>query len=275
MIDLHSHILQKIDDGPQIVEESLKMARAYIENGYRIIAATPHMIPGTGWMPSTDLVKREVSALNRSIEKKGLKIKIIPGMEVALDPQIPDLLDEGQLLCLGESSYLLIEPPFQQLPPRWERIIFSVLSKGYSILLAHPERCEQLADKPRLIEQLIETGVHLQVNWGSLIGSYGRAVARTARIMVGSGWIHCLATDSHSQRDLDSFEMQAAKDTLRDLIGPDNLRLLTFENPMKVLCGEVPRAIKKVDLAEKRKKARSWQFWKRKNKRPVPINSWQ
>ena len=101
MIDLHSHILQKIDDGPQIVEESLKMARAYFENGYRIITATPHMIPGTGWMPSTDLVKREVTALNRSIEKKGLRIKIIPGMEVALDPQIPDLLDEGRCYVSG------------------------------------------------------------------------------------------------------------------------------------------------------------------------------
>ena len=275
MIDLHCHILQKIDDGPQIVEESLEMARAYFENGYKIITATPHMIPGTSWMPSADLVKRKITTLSHSIEKKGLGIKIVPGMEVALDPQIPDLLDDGRLLCLGESSYLLIEPPFQLLPPRWEQIIFSVLSKGYSILLAHPERCGQLADKPKLIEHLIESGVHLQVNWGSLIGSHGREVARTARNMAKKDFIHCLATDSHSRRDLDLSELQAAKDMLRDLVGPDNLRLLALENPMKVLCGEVPSAMKKVDLAGSRKKERSWHFWKRKNKKPVPINSRQ
>ena len=267
MIDLHCHILQKIDDAPQIVEESLQMARAYFANGYRTVAATPHMIPGTGWMPSTDLVKRKITALNRSIEKKGLGVKIIPGMEVALDPQIPDLLDEGRLLCLGESSYLLIETPFQHLPPRWEQIIFSVLSRGYSILLAHPERCEQLADKPWLIEQLIETCVHLQINWGSLIGSYGRRVAHTAQIMVRNGWTHCLATDSHGPEDLDPTEMQAAKDRLSNLIGIDNFELIALENPMRVLSGETPRAMKKTDLVGRGSKARLWQFWKRKHKK--------
>jgi len=276
MIDLHCHILQKIDDGPQILEESLKMARAYSAIGYRVAAATPHMIPGTAWMPSVDRIKRKVTALNRALEQEGLDFKIVSGMEIALDPQIPDLLDEGRLLCLGDSTFLLVEPPFQQLPPRWEQIMFSVLSKGYSILLAHPERCEQFADKPQLIELLIESGVYLQVNWGSFIGRYGRAVARTARIMAGTGWIHCLATDSHSSRGLDPTEMTVAKDTLSDLIGPDNLQLIAFENPMKVLKGELPSAMMKTDLVGREKKARRWKFWKSNFRRQLsPIGSGQ
>ena len=35
------------------------------------------------------------------------------------------------------------------------------------------------------------------------------------------------------------------------------------------------KKMKKTDLVSRGSKARLWQFWKRKNKRPVPINSWQ
>jgi hypothetical protein len=35
------------------------------------------------------------------------------------------------------------------------------------------------------------------------------------------------------------------------------------------------KKMKKTDLVSRGSKARLWQFWKRKNKRPVPINSLQ
>ena len=275
MIDLHCHILHKLDDGPQAFTESLQMARAYAANGYRIVAATPHMIPGTAWTPSVDRIKKKLTVLNRTNEQEGLKIKIVSGMEVAMDPQITDLLDEGRLLCLGESSCLLVETPFQRLPRGWEQVIFSVMSKGYSILLAHPERCEQLSDRLQLVEQLIESGVHLQVNLGSFLCQYGRTVARTVRFMAEKGWIHCLATDSHGTRGLDPTEMTVAKDRLSNLIGPDNLQLIARENPMKVLCGKSPRAIKKTDFISRERKARRWQFWKSNYKRHELSNSYE
>ena len=118
LIDLHCHIFHKLIDGPQTFTESLQLASAYAANDYRIAAAIPHMITGTAWMPSVDRIKRKIKALNRAIEQEGLEFNIVPGMEIALDPQIPNLLDEGCLLCLGNSSRLLIEPTFLQLPQR-------------------------------------------------------------------------------------------------------------------------------------------------------------
>ena len=43
MIDLHSHILPGIDDGPATMEGSLDLARAAVEAGTRTILATPHI----------------------------------------------------------------------------------------------------------------------------------------------------------------------------------------------------------------------------------------
>ena len=44
MIDLHSHILPGLDDGPEKIEESLDMAAQYAAAGFWRVAATPHWV---------------------------------------------------------------------------------------------------------------------------------------------------------------------------------------------------------------------------------------
>ena len=261
MIDLHCHILHDLDDGAQTAVESMQMAQAFVHWGYRTVAATPHMVPGTPWIPSIDRINARVAALNQTIADAGLELEILPGMEIALDPQIPDLLDDDRLLPLGNASCLLIEPSFQQLPPGWEQVIFSILAKGYSILLAHPERCVQLAANPGLIDRLIGSGVYLQVNWGSFFGQYGRAVARKALSMAGNGQIHCLATDSHHPGWHNPARIQAATANLRAIIGPENLQRITTDNPRRVLNGEVPQPMTVSSAMSGRSKKRWWRFW--------------
>lgn len=261
MIDLHCHILHGLDDGAGTPAESIQMARTFEQTGYRMVAATPHMIPGTAWMPSINRINRRIVELNHTIKEKGLELEIVSGMEIALDPQIPDLLDEDRLLTLGNSSCLLIEPSFQQLPPGWEQVIFSILAKGYSVLLAHPERCLQLAADLNLIERLIEAGVYLQLNWGSFLGQYGREVKRTARQMASNGWIHCLATDSHHPGGHTPERIGSAAAALQMLIGQENLQQITTDNPLRVLNDEPPRSIDETGALRKKRKKRWWQIW--------------
>ena len=224
MIDLHCHILHGIDDGPKSPSESMQMALNFERAGYRMVAATPHMVPGTAWMPSTDRINTRVDRLNHAIRDERLKLEIVSGMEIALDPQIPDLLDQDHLL---DPRGLLLPADRTVVPATssgWEQVIFSILAKGYSILLAHPERCVQLAANPDLIERLIKTGVFLQVNLGSFLGQYGRTAMNTARKMAGRGWIHCLATDSHQPGGHAPERIGEATATLQRLIGRENLQ---------------------------------------------------
>ncbi len=238
MIDLHCHILPSIDDGPETIKESLDLANVLSRAGYRIITATPHMIPGTIWMPAVDEIQLKVNDLNLAIAKLRLDLTIATGMEIAIDPQIPDMLEQGALLPLGDSSCLLIEPPFQQLPPGWEKVVFTILAKGYTVLLAHPERCAQLAVNPAMIEKIIDSGVYLQINYGSFLGMYGRTAARAARLMATNGWIHCLATDSHHSKGPIPDQMQSVMAKLANLIGEENIQQLTLDNPQRLLCGK-------------------------------------
>jgi len=257
MIDLHCHILHAIDDGPTTIEESVQTAAALVKAGYGLVVATPHMIPGTAWMPSVDQVKARIKQLNEAIRHAGLELEILSGMEIALDPLIPDLLDSGRLLPLGNSSCLLVEPPFQQLPPDWRQLVFTILAKGYTILLAHPERCPQLSANPKWIEELLQAGVYLQINWGSFLGHYGKPAKRTAIHWAQTGWIHCLATDSHHPGSRHFAGMRRTAVQLTKMIGEANLRQLTHDNPQRLIRDESLHPM----VVSGRMKKRWWRFW--------------
>jgi len=263
MIDLHCHILPGIDDGPKTLNESLEMARIFVQSGYSHVVATPHAVPGTTWMPAPEKVRKRLDQLNRAIAKEGINLKVLPGMEIALDPNIAGLLDQGKVQSLAGTSYVLIEPPFQQLPLGWEHAIFDVLSKGFAVLLAHPERCAQLAAKPQLCDRLIESGVYLQVNWDSFLGHHGRTTQKMAIYLASKGYVHCLATDSHDAKSRNARQTQPAAEAVEPLIGRQNLHIISRENPMRVLRNDPLVSMDKLQSESTGKRKSKWRFWQK------------
>ena len=261
MIDLHCHILPGIDDGPKTLPESLEMARIFEQAGYSHVVATPHAVPGTNWMPEAEEIRCQLSELNQAIIKEGIKLKVLMGMEVALDPNIADLLHRSHVKPLAGTSYVLIEPPFQRLPLGWERAIFGVLSNGFKVLLAHPERCAQLTSKLDLCDELIKSGVYFQVNWDSFLGHHGRTTQKMAIYLAGKAYIHCLATDSHDPKSRNAVEVQRAAETIEELIGPRNLQLISRDNPIRVLRNEDLVSMETPEIQATVKRKRKWWFW--------------
>jgi protein-tyrosine phosphatase len=237
MIDLHSHILPGIDDGPGSEEQSVAMAEAYVKAGFTKVAATPHAIPGTAWMPEPDVVYEKVDALKRRLESGGIDLKIYPGMEVALDGDLGRLMDEKRLVTIADGPYMLIELPFQRLPLGWEQIFFDVQSRGYWILVGHPERCEQMMAHPELYEKMAAAGVWFQCNYDAFLGGYGPGSEEAAFFLAQKGMIHCLATDSHSAADRGPGMVPGAAAVLEDRVGRENFRLISRENPERVIAG--------------------------------------
>ena len=147
IIDLHCHILPGLDDGPDTLDESLVMCVLSERQGVTAIVATPHM--GDPWYPVTcDDVRRGAKELSAACRGRGLKLDILPGGEVRLQPELAETVRAGKVLTLADTGrYLLLElPPY--VAPRIEGLVFELRVSGVTPILSHPERNSELCRKP-------------------------------------------------------------------------------------------------------------------------------
>ncbi len=235
MIDLHSHILPGLDDGCKTLKQAIEMARIYVSTGFHTVVATPHYVLGTAWSPSPQTLLKRVNEINKAVSDQGIKLHVMAGMEIGMDPAIADLLCQKKMIPLGASSYVLVEVPFQQFPLGFEQILFDIISNGYLVILAHPERCEQLIREPDLFHKLQNIGCLVQVDWASLLGHHGLKSARLTKKLLISGYVHCLATDSHDLQYRSPEIVKKGIERLIKIVGEEQARILTIENPVRIL----------------------------------------
>lgn len=262
MIDLHVHMLPALDDGPGTLDEALKMAAVYAAAGFSKVAVTPHWVMGSAWQPSAEKVLKWLSGFRRALAKQGIDLEVAPGMEVAMTMGISELIQAGEVLTLNGGAYVLVEPPFQQLPVGWEQILFEISAVGYRVLIAHPERCSHLAREPEVIREMVDMGVGIQINWKSLLGQYGQTVRETAWSFLKGGLAHCLATDGHRPVDINAEKLRRMKQALSERLGEARTRLLVEENPGRIWVGEPLENLSPLKTSSQKKTRRRWFKWR-------------
>ena len=169
-IDLHTHILPGVDDGPESTEHSVELIAKSVRQGAVGIAATPHRSP---WDYHESITEMEVRLgnLRQACRDAGLDVELYLGGETFL---IPELLRPGEnpdIVTLNKSRYLLFELPFNHYPPYAEEVIFELQLRGYKPVLAHAERYTHYHQDVNRIIKLLERGVLAQINAGSLAGA--------------------------------------------------------------------------------------------------------
>lgn len=199
MIDLHTHILPGIDDGSQTMEDSIKMARIAFESGVHTLVVTPHSNREGIFDNYYDdsFVDRFID-LEIAIAKEQIPIKLELGMEVYGSEEVPYLLQEGKLISLNYTRYLLMEFSFQEDVALMEYLIYEITHQGYTPIIAHPERYPFVQRNPRTINRWIAQGCIIQVNKGSILGSFGYRARDTALYLLDHNLVSLIASDAHS-----------------------------------------------------------------------------
>lgn len=197
MIDFHSHIIHGIDDGAKSLEMSLEMLKVSEREGVEYICATPHFITEEFEISWDDYIKKLDKLILVATEEK-LNIKILSGLEIYMHPNLPKLYKEKKIWGINGSKYLLVELPMGQFPMYTEDIFYELMLLGARPILAHPERNLKIMKDHDLIINLIEQGVLMQMNAGSLLGDYGKDVKKTAEEFVKRNMIHILGSDGHN-----------------------------------------------------------------------------
>jgi protein-tyrosine phosphatase len=195
VIDLHSHILPGVDDGPRTLEGSLELARVAVAAGTRTILATPHI--HTDERIDAALVAERLATLRPALEAAGIPLEVLPGGEIAIW-RLADLDDASlRSLALGGGPYLLVESPFSPSAAAFEPVVLDLIARGYKVLLAHPERCPAFQHDPMRLERLVEGGVLVQLTAGSMTGAFGTTVKRFTSALLRYGLVHVVASDAH------------------------------------------------------------------------------
>lgn len=153
MMDIHSHILPGIDDGANSIEETLIMVRQLHEAGFDTLIATPHVMEGNMYL-SPEEILAATEQVRECISEAGIPVKILPGAENYIFPEMAKWVCEGKLLTLGNTKkYLLVELPLLEIPLYTDHVFFELQVNGITPVLAHPERYRVLGDKPeRLLD---------------------------------------------------------------------------------------------------------------------------
>ncbi|MGQ9475760.1 MAG: tyrosine-protein phosphatase [Actinomycetota bacterium] len=239
-LDIHSHILPGIDDGAADEDEFLAMAQVALRGGTVTMVATPHWdleeMPTPG-----ESVPALVGECRKKLESRGLRLELLPGVEVRLNAGLYRLAEEGEavrgLTLAGNGKYLLVDLPLSDVPLGAEETLFRLQLHGYVPILSHPERNRLLLDDPARLRGLVDRGVELQVNSGSLLGTYGRAARRAAAALLREGLARLMASDAHHATERGP-DLSTAWEITRDLVGRAAADALLRENPRAVLAGE-------------------------------------
>lgn len=205
MIDFHSHIIYNVDDGAETINDSTALIEMSKNNGIEKICATSHYVCG-----ACEQNKEEYFAkLNELRELTGADI--ISGLEVRIRPEIVEKYEKGDIWCINNKKYMLLELPFEEIPKYTMDVIHELKVCGVKPVLAHPERNEEIKAKPAKLAEFIDEGVLMQVCRGSIFGRHGKRCAWVAKRMVKNNMVHLLGSDAHNINDRNT-ELKSAYD---------------------------------------------------------------
>lgn len=233
MIDMHTHILPNIDDGSRSIEETFNMIKEAQEAGFEAVVATSHYMED---YYETNKTEREVwvNAIYENLQTKNIDLKIYLGNEIYISENIIKLLEEGKTSTINDTSYVLFEMPLNVEPMNLYDVIYEMLQYKLVPILAHPERYIFVQKEPELVYDLIQKGVLMQANYGSIIGQYGTIAQLIVKKFLENDMIHFLGTDAHRQNSIYT-RMPKVLEELRGIVGEEKLEELTTINPKLVL----------------------------------------
>jgi protein-tyrosine phosphatase len=202
IVDVHSHVVPTGDDGAATIDEGLELCRDAARHGTRVLYATPHVHAAWDSYPLTPVRRARYEeafpVMRDACAEFGLDLRhgfeVYPG---AL-PGNAELRD----FALGDSGTYLIE-----FPGSWtgESDALALVrgeaeraeAAGLLPVLAHPERCAQVAADPELAREFAERGWLLALNGLSLDGRHGGKAEQAAWALLDAGLGDLVASDGH------------------------------------------------------------------------------
>jgi len=227
VIDLHSHVLPRVDDGARSLDQAVRALTALAESGVTDLCLTPHMSAGQaaiGVPPGHDAAFEALSRAAPALPR------LYRGAEILLDRPLAETVAQRRDVTIAGSRYILVEFPRLVAFETVTQALARVVEIGLVPLLAHPERYQ--ACSPRTVRHWRQLGARMQVDAGTLRAHSERG--DRARALVAEGLADILAGDNHG----DARSVRTGVAMLQDHDGATQGELLGTTNPAAILNDE-------------------------------------
>jgi len=233
MIDIHSHLIPKIDDGSGSVEETVKMIEEARQAGFTDIILTSHYMEEY-YEPEGEIIELWTQQLQNVIDNEPIDVKLYSGNEVYITENVIELLKNNKINTLANSRYLLMELPLNSNVKYAYEVIFHLKSLGIIPIIAHPERYSYVQNNLEEVKKLIEQGCLIQCNFASIIGLYGREAKKTIQKLLKQDLVHFLGSDCHKPNTIYKNMNKIMKE-LNKTISREQIMKITVKNPKMIL----------------------------------------
>ena len=240
-LDFHNHVIPNVDDGAADLDAALAAIETMRAQGIGHIIASPHLRASVARnLAKGDDYFARVDTAWGLLEKAASSSapRLHRGFEILLDEPTVDL--SNPVLRLAGSSFVLVEFPFNFIPPHSADVLFNIRVQSHYPIVAHPERYADVQQNPGRVADWLKVGAYLQANAGSFLGIYGGAARKIAWRLLEAGVISYVCSDYHS---VGPCHTQAAFNVIASRFGREIADLLFSGNPLRILRNELPTVV--------------------------------
>ena len=196
--DLHLHVLPGVDDGPADLGEALALAADTAADGTSVAVATPHIRPG--YVTDVSELPVRVAELQLALARERIPLELRVGGELAHGMVERLSQDELETIAQGPpgARWILLEAPFPGFGPAFHDAADELRSRGFGVVIGHPERSARLGENLASLRREILYGSVLQVNVWTIAGRHGEEARDIALRLVREGLATVVASDAHA-----------------------------------------------------------------------------
>lgn len=241
MIDIHSHIIFDVDDGPKTLEDSRRLLEESYRQGVRTIISTSHRRKGMFETPEEKIAAnfKQVQELAKQVADD---LTVLYGAEIYYTSDILKKLEEGTFPSLGGTKYVLIEfsmnTPYKDI----HSALGNVIRLGMTPVVAHIERYHCLENDEDRVSELINMGCYMQVNSSNILkpklfGDRYKFMKKRVQFFLERDLVHFVASDMHNLDDRPPY-MQKAYQIVAKKYGAERAEELFKTNQEILLSNE-------------------------------------
>lgn len=238
MIDIHSHIIYGVDDGPKTLDESVALITEAYRQGVRQIVATSHRRKGMFETPE-EIILTNFMSVKAEVQKHLPDMRLFYGGELYYSSQMMTQLEKGHFPTMNGTRFALVEfssnTPYKDM----HQAVTKVSLLGLTPVLAHIERYHELAFDDKKVTELIQMGAYTQINSShvlkpKLFNDSLKDYKKRVRFLSDKHLVHCVASDMHNLTSRPP-QMKEAYDLIAQTYGQGRAQALFVTNPQTLL----------------------------------------